>query len=86
MPNEVTCCFFTLILFQILNTSNISQSVTLFYVVKNESTVLNGTVSSHLLNQLSAELVGFYLTYPPLTIAEGKASSLLNPFHSFNIC
>ncbi|XP_061466504.1 UPF0606 protein KIAA1549L homolog isoform X9 [Rhineura floridana] len=55
---------------QILNTSNVSQTVTLFYVVKNESTVLNGTVSSSLLNQLSAELVGFYLTYPPLTIAE----------------
>ncbi|KAM6458942.1 UPF0606 protein KIAA1549L homolog isoform 1-T1 [Liasis olivaceus] len=55
---------------QILNTSNVSQAVTLFYVVRNESTVLNGTVSSNLLNQLSAELVGFYLTYPPLTIAE----------------
>ncbi|XP_078240137.1 UPF0606 protein KIAA1549L homolog isoform X2 [Pogona vitticeps] len=55
---------------QILNTSNISQSVSLFYVVRNESTVLNGTVSSNLLNHLSAELVGFYLTYPPLTIAE----------------
>ncbi|XP_063145588.1 UPF0606 protein KIAA1549L homolog [Candoia aspera] len=55
---------------QILNTSNVSQAVTLFYVVWNESTVLNGTVSSNLLNQLSAELVGFYLTYPPLTIAE----------------
>nr|XP_008104949.1 PREDICTED: UPF0606 protein KIAA1549L homolog isoform X2 [Anolis carolinensis] len=55
---------------QILNTSNVSQAVTLFYVVRNESTVLNGTESSNLLNQLSAELVGFYLTYPPLTIAE----------------
>ncbi|XP_077178015.1 UPF0606 protein KIAA1549L homolog isoform X2 [Paroedura picta] len=55
---------------QILNTSKVSQAVTLFYVVRNESTVLNGTVSSHLLNHLSAELVGFYLTYPPLTIAE----------------
>ncbi|XP_014457903.3 UPF0606 protein KIAA1549L homolog isoform X2 [Alligator mississippiensis] len=55
---------------QILNTSNISQGVTLFYVVSNQSTTLNGTVSSNLLNQLSAELVGFYLTYPPLTIAE----------------
>uniref|UniRef100_A0A8D2QAC5 KIAA1549 like n=1 Tax=Zonotrichia albicollis TaxID=44394 RepID=A0A8D2QAC5_ZONAL len=55
---------------QILNTSNVSQAVTLFYVVKNQSTTLNGTISSNLLNQLSAELVGFYLTYPPLTIAE----------------
>ncbi|NXO31896.1 K154L protein, partial [Cisticola juncidis] len=55
---------------QILNTSNVSQAVTLFYVVRNQSTTLNGTISSNLLNQLSAELVGFYLTYPPLTIAE----------------
>ncbi|XP_038620165.1 UPF0606 protein KIAA1549L homolog, partial [Tachyglossus aculeatus] len=55
---------------QILNTSSAAQTVTLFYVVKNQSLPLNGTVSSSLLNQLSAELVGFYLTYPPLTIAE----------------
>ncbi|XP_039767400.1 UPF0606 protein KIAA1549L homolog [Ornithorhynchus anatinus] len=55
---------------QILNTSSAAQTVTLFYVVKNQSLLLNGTVSSSLLNQLSAELVGFYLTYPPLTIAE----------------
>ncbi|XP_074087713.1 UPF0606 protein KIAA1549L homolog [Macrotis lagotis] len=55
---------------EILNTSNASQAVTLTYVVRNQSTLLNGTVSSNLLNQLSAELVGFYLTYPPLTIAE----------------
>lgn len=68
-------CFFTS-LFQILNTANVSQAVTLFYVVKNESTVLNGTESSNLLNHLSAELVGFYLTYPPLTIAEGESSGL----------
>lgn len=66
--------------FQILNTSNMSQAVTLFYVVRNESTVLNGTVSSNLLNQLSAELVGFYLTFPPLTIAEGK-SLYYSPFY-----
>lgn len=57
---------------QILNTSKVSQAVTLFYVVNNQSTTLNGTISSNLLNQLSAELVGFYLTYPPLTIAECK--------------
>uniref|UniRef100_G1MR37 KIAA1549 like n=1 Tax=Meleagris gallopavo TaxID=9103 RepID=G1MR37_MELGA len=55
---------------EILNTSKVSQAVTLFYVVNNRSTTLNGTISSNLLNQLSAELVGFYLTYPPLTIAE----------------
>lgn len=67
--------------FQILNTSNVSQAVTLFYVVRNESTVLNGTVSSNLLNQLSAELVGFYLTFPPLTIAEGKSSLYYSLFY-----
>uniref|UniRef100_G3TQE7 KIAA1549 like n=1 Tax=Loxodonta africana TaxID=9785 RepID=G3TQE7_LOXAF len=55
---------------QIVSTSNASQTVTLVYVVSNQSTFLNGTVASSLLSQLSAELVGFYLTYPPLTIAE----------------
>ncbi|XP_013369780.1 PREDICTED: UPF0606 protein KIAA1549L homolog isoform X2 [Chinchilla lanigera] len=55
---------------QIVSTSNASQAVTLVYVVGNQSTFLNGTVASSLLSQLSAELVGFYLTYPPLSIAE----------------
>ncbi|XP_070283861.1 UPF0606 protein KIAA1549L homolog isoform X2 [Myotis yumanensis] len=55
---------------QIVSTSNASQTVTLVYVVANRSSFLNGTVASSLLRQLSAELVGFYLTYPPLTIAE----------------
>ncbi|XP_062054025.1 UPF0606 protein KIAA1549L homolog isoform X1 [Lepus europaeus] len=55
---------------QVVSTSNASQAVTLLYVVGNQSTFLNGTVASSLLSQLSAELVGFYLTYPPLTIAE----------------
>ncbi|XP_058439148.1 UPF0606 protein KIAA1549L homolog isoform X3 [Marmota monax] len=55
---------------QIVSTSNASQAITLVYVVGNQSTFLNGTVASSLLSQLSAELVGFYLTYPPLTIAE----------------
>ncbi|XP_054555254.1 UPF0606 protein KIAA1549L homolog isoform X2 [Talpa occidentalis] len=55
---------------QIVATSNASQTVTLVYVVGNRSSFLNGTVASSLLRQLSAELVGFYLTYPPLTIAE----------------
>ncbi|XP_033612379.1 UPF0606 protein KIAA1549L homolog [Fukomys damarensis] len=55
---------------QIVSTSNASQTVTLVYVVGNQSSFLNGTVASSLLGQLSAELVGFYLTYPPLTIAE----------------
>ncbi|XP_028622968.1 UPF0606 protein KIAA1549L homolog [Grammomys surdaster] len=55
---------------QIVSTSNASQAVTLVYAVGNQSLFLNGTVASSLLSQLSAELVGFYLTYPPLTIAE----------------
>lgn len=55
---------------QIVSTSNASQTVTLVYVVGNRSSFLNGTVASSLLRQLSAELVGFYLTYPPLSIAE----------------
>ncbi|KAI5936455.1 UPF0606 protein KIAA1549L [Manis javanica] len=55
---------------QIISTSNASQTVILVYVVGNRSSFLNGTVASSLLRQLSAELVGFYLTYPPLTIAE----------------
>lgn len=55
---------------QIVSTSNASQTVTLVYVVRNRSSFLNGTVASSLLRQLSAELVGFYLTYPPLSIAE----------------
>ncbi|CAB1313528.1 unnamed protein product [Coregonus sp. 'balchen'] len=38
--------------------------------VENENTVLNGTVSSGLLNQLTAELVGYFLFFPPLVIAE----------------
>ncbi|RVE72044.1 hypothetical protein OJAV_G00057950 [Oryzias javanicus] len=47
-----------------------SPSVTLVYLVKNEDTILNGTISSGLLNQLTAELVGYFLFYPPLVIAE----------------
>ncbi|CAG5958550.1 unnamed protein product [Menidia menidia] len=47
-----------------------SPSVSLVYVVKNQGAVLNGTISSGLLNQLTAELVGYFLFYPPLVIAE----------------
>lgn len=47
-----------------------SPSVTLVYVVKNQDAILNGTISSSLLNQLTAELVGYFLFYPPLVIAE----------------
>uniref|UniRef100_A0A3P8SE96 KIAA1549-like b n=1 Tax=Amphiprion percula TaxID=161767 RepID=A0A3P8SE96_AMPPE len=49
-----------------------SPSVTLVYVVKNQDAILNGTISSGLLNQLTAELVGYFLFYPPLVIAERK--------------
>lgn len=47
-----------------------SQAVALTYVVRNGSESLNGTISSGLLGQLSAELVGYFLFYPPLSIAE----------------
>ncbi|XP_021572526.1 UPF0606 protein KIAA1549L homolog [Carlito syrichta] len=55
---------------QVVSTSNVSQAVTLVYVVGNQSALLNGTVASSLLGQLSAQLVGFHLSFPPLTIAE----------------
>lgn len=49
-----------------------TPSVSLVYVVKNQDAILNGTISSGLLNQLTAELVGYFLFYPPLVIAERK--------------
>uniref|UniRef100_A0A8C9QXJ8 SEA domain-containing protein n=1 Tax=Scleropages formosus TaxID=113540 RepID=A0A8C9QXJ8_SCLFO len=52
-----------------------SQATSLIYVVRNGSSSLNGTVSSNLLNQLSAELVGYFLFYPPLSIAERRCPS-----------
>ncbi|KAM4743700.1 UPF0606 protein KIAA1549L [Anableps anableps] len=57
---------------QILSVSQISGSpaVSLVYTVKNGTVFLNGTVASNLLGQLSAELVGYFLFYPPLIIAE----------------
>ncbi|XP_016358552.1 UPF0606 protein KIAA1549L-like isoform X2 [Sinocyclocheilus anshuiensis] len=57
---------------EILNTYQTGNSlaVTLVYVVWNGSTPLNGTVSSGLLNQLTAELVGYFLFFPPLINAE----------------
>ncbi|KAG2463280.1 HIPK3 kinase, partial [Polypterus senegalus] len=57
---------------QILSTSQSigSPAVSLIYVVWNQTKLLNGTVSSSLLNQLTAELVGYYLLFPPLIIAE----------------
>ncbi|XP_031731552.1 UPF0606 protein KIAA1549L isoform X2 [Anarrhichthys ocellatus] len=47
-----------------------SPSVSLVYVVRNQDAILNGTISSGLLNQLTAELVGYFLFYPPMVIAE----------------
>ncbi|XP_056138347.1 UPF0606 protein KIAA1549L [Lampris incognitus] len=47
-----------------------SPSVAVVYMVRNQDAVLNGTVSSGLLSQLTAELVGYFLYYPPLLIAE----------------
>lgn len=57
-----------------LNVSQASSSpaVSLVYAVKNGSVYLNGTAASNLLCLLSAELVGYFLFYPPLIVAERK--------------
>ncbi|XP_058607932.1 UPF0606 protein KIAA1549L isoform X4 [Onychostoma macrolepis] len=57
---------------QILSTSQSvgSPAVSLIYVVHNGSFTLNGTTASNLLSQLTAELVGYFLFYPPLITAE----------------
>lgn len=57
---------------QILNTYQTGNSlaISLVYVVWNGSVALNGTVASALINQLSAELVGYFLFFPPMIIAE----------------
>uniref|UniRef100_A0A665VCY4 KIAA1549-like b n=1 Tax=Echeneis naucrates TaxID=173247 RepID=A0A665VCY4_ECHNA len=49
-----------------------SPAVSLVYTVSNGSVFLNGTAASNLLGHLSAELVGYFLFYPPLIIAERK--------------
>uniref|UniRef100_A0A8C9YNX2 KIAA1549-like b n=1 Tax=Sander lucioperca TaxID=283035 RepID=A0A8C9YNX2_SANLU len=49
-----------------------SPAVSLVYTVRNGTYFLNGTTASNLLGQLSAELVGYFLFYPPLMIAERK--------------
>lgn len=49
-----------------------SPAVSLVYTVSNGTVLLNGTTASNLLGQLSAELVGYFLFYPPLTVAERK--------------
>ncbi|XP_026087043.1 UPF0606 protein KIAA1549L-like [Carassius auratus] len=57
---------------QILSTSQSmgSPAVSLIYVVHNGSITLNGSTASNLLSQLTAELVGYFLFYPPLITAE----------------
>ncbi|KAM7423985.1 hypothetical protein PAMA_000375 [Pampus argenteus] len=57
---------------QMLNVSQAagSPAVSLVYTVRNGTVLLNGTAASNLLGQLSAELVGYFLFYPPLVIAE----------------
>ena len=59
---------------QVLSVSQVpgSPAVSLVYAVRNGSVLLNGTAAASLLVQLSAELVGYFLFYPPLTIAERK--------------
>ncbi|XP_056334771.1 UPF0606 protein KIAA1549L isoform X2 [Danio aesculapii] len=57
---------------QILSTSQSlgSPAVSLIYMVHNGSVILNGTTASNLLSHLTAELVGYFLFYPPLITAE----------------
>ncbi|XP_051726969.1 UPF0606 protein KIAA1549L isoform X1 [Ctenopharyngodon idella] len=57
---------------QILSTSQSlgSPAISLIYVVHNGSVSLNGTTASNLLSHLTAELVGYFLFYPPLITAE----------------
>ncbi|KAF5894478.1 uncharacterized protein DAT39_015819, partial [Clarias magur] len=47
-----------------------SPAVSLIYVVRNRTVTLNGTATSNLLSRLTAELVGYFLFYPPLITAE----------------
>ncbi|KAM3625898.1 uncharacterized protein V6R79_019433 [Siganus canaliculatus] len=65
---------------QILSVSQAAASpaVSLVYAVKNGTVFLNGTTASNLLGQLSAELVGYFLFYPPLVIAEPMEYHNLN--------
>lgn len=59
---------------QILSTSQSlgSPAVSLIYMLHNGSVTLNGTTASNLLSHLTAELVGYFLFYPPLITAERK--------------
>ncbi|XP_056622742.1 UPF0606 protein KIAA1549L isoform X3 [Triplophysa dalaica] len=66
---------------QILSASQSSgtPAVSLIYVVYNGSVTLNGTTASNLLSRLTAELVGYFLFYPPLITAEPLE------YHNLNI-
>ncbi|XP_026025805.1 UPF0606 protein KIAA1549L isoform X1 [Astatotilapia calliptera] len=55
-----------------------SPAVSLVYTLKNGTGFLNGTAASNLLGQLSAELVGYFLFYPPLIVAEPMEYHNLN--------
>ncbi|XP_037104326.1 UPF0606 protein KIAA1549L isoform X1 [Syngnathus acus] len=55
-----------------------SSAVSLVYSVKNGTVFLNGTTASNLLGQLSSELVGYFLFYPPLIVAEPSEYHNLN--------
>lgn len=63
-----------------------AASVSVLYVVKNQDVILNGTVASGLLNQLTAELVGYFLFYPPLIIAERKLHAMNVRLQRFYLC
>lgn len=69
---SLSLCMCVFVCGQILNTYQTGNSlaVSLVYVVWNGSVALNGTVASALINQLSAELVGYFLFFPPMIIAE----------------
>uniref|UniRef100_A0A3B4GSC5 KIAA1549 like n=1 Tax=Pundamilia nyererei TaxID=303518 RepID=A0A3B4GSC5_9CICH len=55
-----------------------SPAVSLVYTLKNGTGFLNGTAASNLLGQLSAELVGYFLFYPPLIVAEAVIQDVDN--------
>ncbi|XP_069479682.1 UPF0606 protein KIAA1549L homolog isoform X2 [Ambystoma mexicanum] len=69
---------------QIVSTSfnTAENALTLTYAVRNGAAFMNGTASSSLLNQLSAELVWSYLNYPPLIIAEALVYPVISTAES----
>lgn len=63
---------------QIVSTSLQANVLTLIYAASNSSGLMNGTVSSRLLNLLSAEEIWSYLDYPPKIIAEALMYPVLS--------